>query len=143
MLAINVFTMYAYCDPENSQQIKIADFLTFVPTFIETVILAYAFCLMQQCGAMRYQVSKGQMMLQIGANTAYCLSQFMSGFLWIGSTLDLISDLFVVCTSAFSLLVLIFSMTEIAKIQLTYENNFNTNLQDDICEMSNSELGDP
>ena len=135
--------MYAYCYPTKKQQIKIADFLTFVPTFIETVILAYAFCLMQQCGAMRYQVSKGQMMLQIGANTAYCLSQFMSGFATIGHTFNLICDCFVVSTSAFSLLVLIFSMTEIAKIQLTYENNFNTNLQDDICEMSNSELGDP
>ena len=138
--------MYAYWDPKTKQnqvQIKIADFLTFVPTFIETVILAYAFCLMQQCGAMRYQVSKGQMILQIGANTAYCLSQFISGFPWIGTTFDLISDLFVVCTSAFSLIVLIFSMSEIAKIQLTYESNYNTNLQDDICEMSHSELGDP
>ena len=119
------------------------DILSSLPTFIETAILAYAFYLMQQCGDMRYQVSKQQMFLQISANTAYGLSQFTISFTPFSKPLFLLGAIFVVCSSAFTLLVLIFSMTEIARIQLNYEQNYNSNVQDDCSEVSRSDLGDP
>ena len=143
LVGITLYQMYVYCYPEQYQrQIKISDGLSPLPTFIETALLTYAFHLMQQCGGMRYQVSQKQMILQIGANSSYCLSQIMSTFATLGTTYNLICDITVVCASAFTLIVLIFSMTEIAKIQLNYEQSYFTKITDEISELSRSDIND-